>query len=84
MTVYVLKNQLKERGYAPNEEEAYQRWNPCYQMAEQSGLAPLKRFAKRLGRYHEGIIASARYRLSTGILEGMTNRIKAIKRMAYG
>ena len=84
MTVYLLKNKLKERGYAANKEEAYHRWNQGYQSAEQSGLAPLKRFAKRLGRYHEGIIASARYRLSTGILEGMTNRIKAIKRMAYG
>ena len=84
MTVYVLKNQLKELWYAPNEEEAYHRWNQWYQMAEQSGLAPLKRFAKRLSRYLEGIIASARYRLSTGILEGMNNRIKVIKRMAYG
>ena len=84
MTVYVLKNQLKEPGYAANEEEAYHRWNQCYQSAEQSGLAPLKRFAKRLGRYHERTIVSTRYRLSTGILEEMTNRIKVIKRRAYG
>ena len=75
MTVYVLKNQFKELWYAPNEEEAYHRWNQWYQMAEQSRLAPLKRFAKRLSRYLEGINANARYRLSTGILVGMNNRI---------
>jgi hypothetical protein len=32
--------------------------------------------------YLAGIIASARYHLNTSILEGMNNRIKAIKRMA--
>ncbi|HAR59538.1 MAG TPA: ISL3 family transposase, partial [Alcanivorax sp.] len=34
--------------------------------------------------YAEGIIASATYRLNTSVLEGMNNRIKVIKRMAYG
>jgi transposase len=32
----------------------------------------------------EGLVAYARYHLTTGILEGMTNRIKVIKRVAYG
>ncbi|MCH2558624.1 MAG: transposase, partial [Alcanivorax sp.] len=31
-----------------------------------------------------GIIASAAHRLNTSVLEGMNNRIKVIKRMAYG
>jgi transposase len=29
-------------------------------------------------------VAYARYHLTTGILEGMNNRIKVIKRVAYG
>ncbi|KPQ22706.1 MAG: hypothetical protein HLUCCA13_16560, partial [Halomonas sp. HL-48] len=32
----------------------------------------------------EGIIASATYHMSTSVLEGMNNKIKVIKRMAYG
>ncbi len=52
-------------------------------MAQASGLAPLIRFAPRLKPYAEGIISSAIYRLNTSVLEGMNNRIKVIKRMAY-
>jgi len=44
----------------------------------------LIRFARLLKPYAEGIIASACYRLNTSVLEGMNNRIKVIKRMAYG
>ncbi|MGM0786073.1 MAG: transposase, partial [Pseudomonadota bacterium] len=44
----------------------------------------LKQFAKRLAPYREGILSSARHRLNTSVLEGMNNRIKVIKRMAYG
>jgi len=49
-----------------------------------SQLLPLIAFAKRLTPYLEGIVASAIYRLHTSVLEGMNNRIKVIKRMAYG
>lgn len=34
--------------------------------------------------YVSGITASARHRLNTSVLEGMNNKIKVIKRMAYG
>ncbi|NHO68578.1 ISL3 family transposase [Aestuariicella hydrocarbonica] len=84
MTVYLLKDQLKELWYAPSEEEARQRWKDWFSLALSSGLAPLQQFARRLKGYLEGIVASARYRLNTSVLEGMNNKIKVIKRMAYG
>lgn len=84
MTVYILKDQLKELWYAPSEAEAKQRWNDWWAMAMSSGLSPVIQFAKRLRRYVEGIIASAIYPMSTSMLEGMNNKIKVIKRMAYG
>ncbi|TXH93998.1 MAG: ISL3 family transposase, partial [Pseudomonas sp.] len=31
-----------------------------------------------------GILASARFHMHTSLLEGVNNRIKVIKRMAYG
>jgi transposase len=83
-TVYVLKSQLKELWYAPNEAEAQRRWREWYVMAMESGIRPLMTFARRLSGYVEGITASALYRLNTSVLEGMNNRIKVIKRMAYG
>lgn len=83
-TVYLLKTQLKELWYAPSEEEAWRRWDEWYRMAIESGLKPLIAFAKRLRGYLHGIVASALYRLNTSVLEGMNNRIKVIKRVAYG
>jgi hypothetical protein len=53
-------------------------------MATASGITPLLTFARRLRGYLHGIIASAKYRLNTSVLEGMNNRIKVIKRAAYG
>ena len=84
MTVYVLKDQLKELWYAPSEDEAKQRWQDWLNLAMSSGLAPVQQFARRLKGYVEGIIASAVYRMNTSVLEGMNNKIKVIKRMAYG
>ena len=84
MTVYVLKTQLKELWYAPSEREARRRWTQWYRLAMDSGLKPLIVFARRLQPYLAGIVASARYHLHTSVLEGMNNRIKVIKRMAYG
>ena len=84
MVAYLLKAQLKELWYARNERAARWRWTRWFNLAQASGLAPLVRFARILKPYAEGIIASATYRLNTSVLEGMNNRIKVIKRMAYG
>lgn len=84
MTVYLLKTQLKELWYAPSPDEARRRWLEWYRLAIDSGLKPLIVFARRLKPYLAGIVASAQYRLNTSVLEGMNNRIKVIKRMAYG
>lgn len=84
MTVYVMKEQLKDLWYAPTKDEAEIRWNRWYSQAMESGLAPLIQFARRLRGYVAGIIASATYRLNTSVLEGINNRIKVIKRMGYG
>ena len=83
-TVYLLKAQLKELWYAPTESEAHRRWYEWLRLALESGLTPVTTFAKRLSGYVEGIVASALFRLNTSVLEGMNNRIKVIKRMAYG
>lgn len=53
-------------------------------MALSSGIDALMRFIRKLEPCLDGIVSSARHRLNTSVLEGMNNRIKVIKRMAYG
>lgn len=83
-TVYLLKTELKELWFAPSVREGAQRWKRWYRLAIESKLAPAIQFAKRLRRYLRGILASALYPMNSSILEGVNNRIKVIKRMAYG
>ncbi|TCL15172.1 ISL3 family transposase, partial [Azotobacter chroococcum] len=83
-TVYVLKDALKEVWYAPSVREGWRRWRAWLRHARESGLAPLQRFARNLQHYARGILASARFHMHTSLLEGVNNRIKVIKRMAYG
>lgn len=83
-TVYVMKTALRELWYATDEQEAGRRWNEWYRQSQESGIKALKQFAEKLRGYVGGIIASATHRLNTSVLEGMNNRIKVIKRMAYG
>lgn len=83
-TVYVLKDQLKTLWFARDEARARNAWQEWADMALSSGIDALERFARRLEPYVEGIVSSAQHRLNTSVLEGMNNRIKVIKRMAYG
>jgi transposase len=82
--VYLLKTELKEVWFAPSVVEGPRRWRRWYRMALESQLEPVIRFAKRLRKYLRGILASAIYPMNSSILEGVNNRIKVIKRMAYG
>ena len=83
-TVYILAEQLKLIWRAPSIWQAFLRWRSWLRQAEQSGLDPLKLFAKRLKPYLRGILAASKYRLHTSCIEGINNKIKVIKRMAYG
>lgn len=83
-TVYLLKTELKEVWFAPSVREGARRWKRWYRLALDSQLSPAIQFAKRLRKYLRGILASAIYPMNSSILEGVNNRIKVIKRMAYG
>lgn len=53
-------------------------------MHKESGIAPLEHFARCLRNYWRCIVSRVRWPMHTGQLEGINNRIKVIKRMAYG
>ena len=84
MTVYVLRDDLKRLWTYRHRGYAERFWRGWLQRALDSGIEPLMRFARRLESYLEGILAHCRWPLHTGLIEGMNNRIKVIKRMAYG
>jgi transposase len=84
LTVYVLKDDLKHLWDYSYAGAAQRFWNEWYRRALRSRIEPLKKFARNLSRYLDGILAHCRWPLHTSVLEGINNKIKVIKRMAYG
>ena len=83
-TVYLLKDELKELWRQTSTEAVQAAWRAWFAKALESGLKPLIRFARNLEAYLPGIIANAHWQLNTSVLEGINNKIKVIKRIAYG
>ena len=82
--VYVLKDALKALWRYKYVGAARRAWNEWYGWAVRSRIPALGDFARRLKAKLPGILAHCRYPLHTGVLEGINNKIKVIKRMAYG
>ena len=82
--VYVLKADLKQLWQFTNPWDARRFWKEWLAKAYDSEIRPLILFAKRLKPYIAGVISHCKYRLHTSILEGINNKIKVIKRRAYG
>ena len=83
-TVYVLKDDLKslwDYRYRKWAKRFFEEW---YARAIRSRINPLKRFARQLREKIDGILSHCQYPLHTSLLEGIMNKIKVIKRMAYG
>ena len=82
--VYVLRDALKDLWSYRHSGYAARAWRSWYRKALRSGIAPLRHFAHKLRPYLTGILAHCRYPLGTNLIESINNRIKVIKRMAYG
>ena len=54
------------------------------QEVQQSGLSSLTKFVTTLRHWWEVILNYFHDRLSSGVVEGMNNKLKLIKRLAYG
>jgi transposase len=82
--VHILKDYLKklwQYKYRRSAQKFLEYW--C-ELADQSGIAQLKAFAKTLRNYSYGILNHCTFPIHTGKLEGVKNKIKVIKRRAYG
>lgn len=84
MTVYLMKAELKAL-WSPTTAWGWRSaWRQWLRLSDESAIPALKQFAKRLKGYWRGILSRVRWPMHTGQLEGINNRIKVIKRMAYG
>ena len=83
-TVYIMRDAMKKLWEYKYTQSAQKWFNGWYQRATRSRIEPLKRFARALKERLDGILAHCRFPLHTGILEGINNKVKVIKRVAYG
>jgi transposase len=83
-TAYYLKEDLRQLWKQRNKKSGEAFLNGWVRRAEASGVTMLQRFAKTLQEHRRGILAWYDYPISTGPLEGTNNKIKTLKRMAYG
>jgi transposase len=83
-TAYYMKEDLRQIWQQRNKATARRVLNDWLQRAEASGIAMLQQFAATLRAHRKGILAYYDYRISTGPLEGMNNKIQTMKRQAYG
>ena len=81
---YILKDDLKRLWDYRYPGSAYKFLDSWVQRATAARIKPLTAFAKMLWRYRRGLINHCYYPIDTAKLEGMNNKIKVIKRIAYG
>lgn len=83
-TVYLLKDHLKHLWTYRYPKRAQQSLDAWCSFAKQSMIKPVIKFAATLKHYAYGIISHCKFPIHTSRLEGMNNKIKVIKRKAYG
>jgi len=81
---YYLKEDLRQLWSQPNKSTAKAFLKDWVARARASGVKMLTKFANTLMAHASGILAYYSYPISTGPLEGTNNKIKVMKRQAYG
>ncbi len=82
--VYVLKDDLKQIWRYKSEAWSRKWLMNWYHRAMRSRIDALKKFAKKLKDHMPGLISHCRYPIHTSLIEGVNNKIKVIKRIAFG
>lgn len=83
-TAYYLKEDLRQLRFQVDKDTAQAAIEGWIKRAYASGINLLKKMAKTLQRYKCEILAYYDYPISSGPLEGLNNKIKTLKRQAYG
>jgi len=83
-TAYYLKEELNEIWEQDDRAAAETLLMDWIAYAESTGIRMLKEFSKTLRFHAQGILAWYDFPISTAPLEGTNNKIKTMKRQAYG
>ena len=83
-TAYYMKEDLRQLWDQVDKAAAEHFLDDWIGRAQSSGIRMLQQFAVTLASYRHGILAWYDYPISTAPLEGTNNKIKVLKRMAYG
>ena len=81
---YYMKEDLRRLWSQTNQKDADIFLNDWIARANSSEIEMLEKFADTLIEHRYGILSYYRYPISTGPLEGTNNKIKTMKRQAYG
>ena len=81
---YYLEEQLRQIWPQPTKDMAEKVLDDWIRQAEQSKITQLQKMAVTVKTYKKGILAWYDCHLSTGKVEGINNKIKVMKRNAYG
>ena len=81
---YYMKEELRQLWNQADWRKANTYLTSWIDRAIASGVRMLKNFAKTLETHRKGILAYFQFPISTGPLEGTNNKIKTMKRQAYG
>jgi transposase len=83
-TIHSMKEQLRlfwEKDDLPSAQHFLATW--CRD-AVQSGIKHLVKVAKTLAGYRTGLLNYFKHHITSGAVEGLMNKIKTLKRQAYG
>lgn len=83
-TLYVLKEQLQTLWSAPTYESMVEQLESWCQMADQSNMLYVKKFAKSLRRHRVGICNYAKHKLTSARIEAGNVSIGMIRKRARG
>jgi transposase len=81
---YVLKEELRAFWNCQSRGEAEIYLANWVKKAWASGIMPLMKFANKLAAHRYGLLNYFEHRITTAKVEGINNKIKVLKRMAYG
>lgn len=83
-TAYYLKEELRQFWEQPGKNFATLFLGGWIKRAEASGIRILQQMAKTLAAHRSGLLAYYDVMISSGPMEGTNNKIKTMKRQAYG
>jgi transposase len=81
---YLLKEQFEAFYECKNEKQGRSFIENWYQSLPVTIKSFFKPFYKMVIKYIDGVLAYIKYRYTNSVAEGLNNKIKVLKRMAYG